>query len=404
MRRNVAWFAFLLSLFFGVWVYGAGTYCPKGRECTASTVSMKARVVERGPVLDKSGEMIGFTRHDGSVYDGKKSIGRIDWNGNFASNQQLINERVLKTVEEYRSNTGACHIVKDGVEGVEESIGVYADDSSNFSLGNRKRGDNSSVPFTQPSWENDTKLVALIHNHPGKGQNPWPSVADVRSAIRREMDVYVVDCSDGGVVLRVNHKTGAVTKINPSGGEHPVEWNEFTDDAGVPIYRSNFLKQSQVKSASNLDGGDLYDPSRFADIAGTISFAKKEGGASVGKVKIPDLSKLIDAMRRIAECLHKINAMSSKPSEEDYAEYNKLMDKFAEEAEKVEKVLEDEIGKMKTEDEQVKFSKQLGDLFDRQYGGSKLCNEILSLQKQIQAKGYGRFTPRNLNLNVNFLK
>ena len=59
---------------------------------------------------------------------------------------------------------------------------------------------------------------------------------------------------------------------------------------------------------------------------------------------------------------------------------------------------------MKTEDEQVKFSKQLGDLFDRQYGGSKLCNEILSLQKQIQAKGYGRFTPRNLNLNVNFLK
>lgn len=399
MRQNIVWLVFLLALFFGIWVYGAESYCPKGRECTASTVSMGARVIERGPVLDKSGEMIGFTRHDGSVYDGKKSIGRLDWNGNFASNQQLINERVLKTVEEYRSNIGACHIVKDGIEGIEESIGVYADDSSNFSLGNRKRGDNSSVPFTQPSWEKDAKLVALIHNHPGKGQNPWPSVADVRSAIRREKDVYVVDCSDGGVVLRVNHKTGAVTKINPNGGERPVKWNEFTDDAGVPIYGSNFLKQSQVKSASNLDGGDLYDPSRFADIAGAISFAKNEGGASVGKVKIPDLSKLIDLVKQTVEQLRKINAMSQKPSAADYAGYNGLGAKAMAEI----KAIEGEIGRMNlTENEKIKLGEELGKQMREKV--MPYCNTIASLKRQIEAKGYGRFEDSNFNFDPKYLK
>lgn len=363
-----------------------------------STRNVIGRVIERGPGLDKSGEMIGFTRHDGSVYDGKKSIGRLDWNGNFASNQQLINERVLKTVEEYRSNTGACHIVKDGIEGVEESIGVYADDSSNFSLGNRKRGDNSSVPFTQPSWEKDTKLVALIHNHPGKGQNPWPSVADVRSAIRREMDVYVVDCSDGGVVLRVNHKTGTVTKINPNGGEHPVEWNEFTDDAGAPIYRSNFLKQSQVKSALNLDGGDLYDPSRFADIAGAISFAKNEGGASVGKVKIPDLSKLIDLVKQIMEQLRKINAMSHKPSEEDYADYNKLANMAQAEF----KAIENEIAQMNlTENEKVELGKELNKQINEKL--QPYVEPLASLTKQIEAKGYGHFFGKH-RFNFKYLK
>lgn len=228
------------------------------------------------------------------------------------------------------------------------------------------------------------KHAFSFHNHPNtkiangnlQARSDTFSEADIKSAVGDGVPSYMMPCYlDGG---------GTVPRLL-----------RFDPATGVVSARAVAMdKNGKVRYT-----GEWYKDVDETNRAKVVDRADKEIG-----VKIPDLSKLIDAMRRMAECLRKINAMSSKPSEEDYAEYNKLMDKFAEEAEKVEKVLEDEIGKMKTEDEQVKFSKQLGDLFDRQYGGSKLCNEILSLKKQIQAKGYGRFAPRNLNFNVMNLK
>ena len=107
-------------------------------------------------------------------------------------------------------------------------------------------------------------------------------------------------------------------------------------------------------------------------------------------------------MKRIIECLRKIDAMSSKPSDGDFAEYNKLAGKCAEEAVAIAKVIEDEIGKMNlTEEEKIKFGKKIGEQIEKRYGEElkTYSSTIKSLQKQIEAKGYGDFKTTNIGLD-----
>ena len=355
-----------------------------------------ACVIDRGlPVKDNGGKAVGYIGGHGEVIgSAKESIGRVDCNGNFIPDQQLINGKVLETVGEYRSNNGACHI---GENGIEVSIGAYKDGYSNITLSERVSGEHSSVKFSQSQFSGDSQLVAYIHNHPGEGENPWPSVADVKSAIRSGKDVYVVDCADGGAVLRINHDTGAVSRILPGGTEQPTSWEDFRGPNGNRIYENNYEKQSRVKDASKLADNDLYDPSRFKDIAqaafelqdkGKIDFSKVDN--DVGDVKIPDLSNLISILKQMIEYLRRINAMGQKPSDEELVGYNRLLSSAQEELKRIITAMEVKIEQMSTsKQEQRRIAEELGKQMAERI--EPYCDTIESLQRQIEAKGYGHF-------------
>lgn len=378
-------------------------------KCKSDGHAISGKLQSDGRVVSDNGEMIGRIGKDGNFYekmgdvvkpseelvldsDGKARVLTPDKSGNRCyDTSKSMNQRQIprgfdapicaKTMDEAVVQTSplfgnACeNKIEEGLYS-KKINGAENNEVKVFNRADMGDGNDKSVTL----YFDGNEVGAIVHNHPDGSL--WPSEADVITALKKNSDVYIDNCN--GEYSVFSHMDGRVYKI--------ADGKRVEFDESFPNHvRTN-------------DGHDPYESKNLAKLRTKAKGAETSLGSVAVAAKIPDLSKLVDAMRRIAECLRRINALSSKPSEEDYAEYNKLMDKFAEEAEKVEKVLEDEIGKMKTEDEQVKFSKQLGDLFDRQYGGSKLCNEILSLQKQIQAKGYGRFTPRNLNLNANFLK
>ena len=115
--------------------------------------------------------------------------------------------------------------------------------------------------------------------------------------------------------------------------------------------------------------------------------------------KIPDLSKLIDLVKQSVEYLRRMNAMSNKPSEEDYAGYNKLGAKARAEI----KAIENEIAQMNlTEAEKVELGNELGKQIREKV--MPYCDMITSLQRQIEAKGYGRFQDSNFNFDPKYLK
>lgn len=115
--------------------------------------------------------------------------------------------------------------------------------------------------------------------------------------------------------------------------------------------------------------------------------------------KIPDLSKLIDLVKQSVEYLRRINAMSHKPSEEDYVGYNKLGAMARAEI----KAIENEIVQMNlTEKEKVELGSELGKQIREKV--MPYCDMITSLQRQIEAKGYGRFQDSNFNFDPKYLK
>lgn len=115
--------------------------------------------------------------------------------------------------------------------------------------------------------------------------------------------------------------------------------------------------------------------------------------------KIPDLSKLIDLVKQSVEYLRRINAMGHKPSEDDYAGYNKLGAMARAEI----KAIEGEIGRMNlTEGEKVELGNELGKQIREKV--MPYCDELVSLRKQIEAKGYGHFEDSNFNFDPKYLK
>ena len=132
---------------------------------------------------------------------------------------------------------------------------------------------------------------------------------------------------------------------------------------------------------------------RFRDPADIL---KEKGNASN---KIPDLSKLVGLMKQAIEYLRRINAMSNKPGEEYYAGYNKLGAKARAEI----KAIENEIARMNlTEAEKVELGNELGKQIREKV--MPYCDMITSLQRQIEAKGYGRFQDSNFNFDPKYLK
>lgn len=403
----------------GIYTQGEGV-CQKGREsvtlngdvltkCKSDGNTISGKLQPDGRVVSDNGQMIGQIGKDGNFYekiggvvkpsevlvfdsDGKARVLTPEDNGNLCyDTAKSMNQRQIprgfdaplcaRTMDEavVQTNPLFGNACENKIEEGLYSKKINGAENNGVKIFKRAdKGDGNDKSATL--YFDGDEVDAIVHNHPDGSL--WPSEADVITALKKNSDVYINNCN--GEYSVFSHMDGRVYKI--------VDGKRIEFEESFPNHvRTN-------------DGHDPYDSKNLAKLRTKAKGAEISLGSVAVAAKIPDLSKLVDAMRRIAECLRRINAMSSKPSEEDYSEYNKLMDKFAEEAEKVEKALEDEIGKMKTEDEKVKFSKELGDLFERQFRGSELCNEILSLQKQIQAKGYGRFTPRNLNLNVNFLK
>ena len=115
--------------------------------------------------------------------------------------------------------------------------------------------------------------------------------------------------------------------------------------------------------------------------------------------KIPDLSKLIDLVKQSVEYLRRMNSMSHKPSEEDYAGYNKLGAMARAEI----KAIENEIAQMNlTEKEKGELGNELGKQIRERV--MPYCDTIASLRKQIEAKGYGRFEDSNFNFDPKYLK
>ena len=94
-----------------------------------------------------------------------------------------------------------------------------------------------------------------------------------------------------------------------------------------------------------------------------------------------------------------MNAMSHKPSEEDYAGYNKLGAMARAEI----KAIENEIAQMNlTEAEKVELGNELGKQMREKV--MPCCDTIASLKGQIEAKGYGRFEDSNFNFDPKYLK
>ena len=428
----------LVALFGSLLVRASNVYAPKGQESKQPFVNRleektKNHIVPKNDqaavqsgsqhVEDKNCEAIErgsrFARScsDGRAFGPASSLAEIEYMASQSLEGRLAENNGMRI-----ANTGEC------VQGsrTEANILIAKDKNGGYYWTDRKwyenqnkdgsgftRGGISSAPGVSSEEiaalkKDGLEFVESMHNH-YEGLYKWPTINDVMSSISSGKPVVVYGCNGG--FYRIDPISGSVYEGKAVGttvkwGDKPItldKTQEWDDDGRSAVFDGVFSsRMNQDKFGTYLYDGKNPSFEQLRDWV-KVNLNGKRTGMS-GAVKVPDLSKLIDAMRRIAECLRRINALSSKPSEDDYSEYNKLMDKFAEEAEKVEKVLEDEIGKMKTEDEKVKFSKELGDLFERQFRGSELCNEILSLQKQIQAKGYGRFAARSLNFNAKYLK
>lgn len=81
-------------------------------------------VVERGIIVDKDGKIIGWTRADGTIYDGTTSIGQVDEDGiayDWKGNQMGMNIGGSKAI--FTNEDGTVKYVQDGTDLVTDSHG-----------------------------------------------------------------------------------------------------------------------------------------------------------------------------------------------------------------------------------------------------------------------------------------
>lgn len=112
-----------------------------------------------------------------------------------------------------------------------------------------------------------------------------------------------------------------------------------------------------------------------------------------GTVKIPDLSNLISMLKQMIAYLRRINAMGQKPSDEESVGYNRLLSFAQEEFKKISEAIEVtsmQITQMNIpKQEQRRIAEELGKQMAERI--KPYCDTIESLQRQIEAKGYGHF-------------
>lgn len=378
--------------------------CQKGHEsvtldgknvltkCKSDGSVISGRLQEDGRVVSDNGQEIGHVGEDGNFYekigdvvkpseelvfdsDGKARVLTPDKSGNRCyDTSKSMNQRQIprgfdapicaKTMDEAVVQTSplfgnACeNKIEEGlyskkINGAENNV-VKVFNRADMGDGNDK---SATLYF------DGNEVGAIVHNHPDGSL--WPSEADVITALKKNSDVYIDNCN--GEYSVFSHTDGRVYKI--------ADGKRVEFDESFPNHvRTN-------------DGHDPYDSKNLEKLRAKAREAKaREEEASLGSTvlvsKMPDLTKLIDLMKQGVEELRKILAAGREPSGAECDAYNKLATKVKEASVAIGEEL-------KRQNFTVAEQEQYGRLLLEKI--KPYCDQVESLQKQIEAKGYGRF-------------
>lgn len=270
-----------------------------------------------------------------------------------------------------------------------------------------QEGDTGSISIKCPRTDDSLGAVATKenarHSHP-KGDmvcrddkpcsHAWFSNQDILTAIRSGEVSYVED-DITGIQLAFDPQDGSVYYVDNVGERFKLKVVE-ADDGGVRAYHpsgtelpldSDLLTFDKISKDGKFNPGAGYHPSELEKLRKIAKDTSENSeGAPGGAVKIPDFSKLIDLLKEVVGCLSRINAMSHKPSKDDRVGYNKLMSRCLDEL----IAIGYEIERMNlSEEEKSRFKDKLDERFRESV--MPYIDKINTLQKQIEAKGYGRF-------------
>lgn len=356
-------------------------------KCKSDGHAISGKLQSDGRVVSDNGEMIGRIGKDGNFYekmgdvvkpseelvldsDGKARVLTPDKSGNRCyDTSKSMNQRQIprgfdapicaKTMDEAVVQTSplfgnACeNKIEEGlyskkINGAENNV-VKVFNRADMGDGNDK---SATLYF------DGNEVGAIVHNHPDGSL--WPSEADVITALKKNSDVYIDNCN--GEYSVFSHTDGRVYKI--------ADGKRVEFDESFPNHvRTN-------------DGHDPYDSKNLEKLRAKAREEEASLGSTVLVSKMPDLTKLIDLMKQGVEELRKILAAGREPSGAECDAYNKLATKVKEASVAIGEEL-------KRQNFTVAEQEQYGRLLLEKI--KPYCDQVESLQKQIEAKGYGRF-------------